>query len=81
MILRISLNFMKGTLACHRGRSGGCVAPLSPFYWGTSGYTDLIRGGGMGDVLTNVAVLGVFGVTLLLLGARFLEARVRTGAA
>jgi len=57
-------------------------APISPFYWGTSGYQKLIRDdGGLIDVLPNAGVLAVLGVVLLAAGALLLQRKVRGGAA
>jgi ABC-2 type transport system permease protein len=58
------------------------LAPLSPFYWGTTGYRALIReGGGLADVAPNVAVLATVGGVLLALGCGLLHRRVRRGIA
>jgi ABC-type multidrug transport system permease subunit len=57
-------------------------APISPFYWGTTGYQTLIRdGGGLSDVLPNAGVLAALGVVLLAAGAALLQRRMRGGAA
>ena len=58
------------------------VAPISPFYWGTSGYQTLIReDGGLIDILPNVGVLSAIGVVLLAAGAALLQRKMRRGAA
>jgi ABC-type multidrug transport system permease subunit len=58
------------------------VAPISPFYWGTSGYQTLIRDdGGLIDILPNVGVLATIGVVLLAAGAMLLQRKMRGGAA
>jgi len=58
------------------------VSPLSPFYWGTTGYQKLIRDdGGLLDVLPNAGVLALLGVVLLTTGALLLQRKVRRGAA
>lgn len=58
------------------------VAPISPFYWGTSGYQTLIReDGGLIDILPNVGVLSAIGVVLLAAGAALLQRKMRGGAA
>ena len=57
------------------------LSPLSPFYWGTSGYTKLIRdGAGAGEILVNVAVLAVLGSVLLMLGGALLRRRLGRSA-
>ena len=57
-------------------------APISPFYWGTTGYQTLIRdGGGLSDVLPNAGVLAALGVVLLAAGATLLQRKMRGGAA
>jgi ABC-2 type transport system permease protein len=56
------------------------VAPLSPFYWGTRGYQELIlNGAGLPAIWTHVAVLAVLGVVLLSVGSWLLGRRVREG--
>ena len=58
------------------------VAPVSPFYWGTTGYQKLIRdGAGLTDLLPNIGVLAVFGVVLLAAGSALLQRKVRRGTA
>jgi ABC-type multidrug transport system permease subunit len=58
------------------------VSPVSPFYWGTTGYQKLIRDeGGLLDVLPNAGVLALLGVALLAAGALLLQRKVRGGAA
>ena len=58
------------------------VAPVSPFYWGTSGYQKLIRDDGvLLDVLPNVGVLAALGLVLLAAGAMLLQRKIRGGAA
>jgi ABC-2 type transport system permease protein len=57
-------------------------APLSLFYWGTTGYRDLLgEGAGVGDLLPNLAVLAGVGTALLALGGALLGRKVRRGAA
>ena len=56
------------------------LAPLSPFYWGTTGYASLIRdGGGIADIARNAAVLAGVGVVGLTLGSALLGRKVRKG--
>jgi ABC-2 type transport system permease protein len=58
------------------------IAVYSPFYWGAEGYRSLIEeGGGLGEVLPHIGILGGLGAALLLLGSWLLERRVRRGAA
>ena len=57
------------------------VAPLSPFYWGTSAYQKmLLDGAGLADVLPNVGVLSTIGGVLFLVGAFSLRQAVRRGS-
>jgi ABC-2 type transport system permease protein len=56
------------------------IAPISPFYWGTEGYKTLLRGGGLTEVLFPVAVLGILGAVLLMVGAFLLQRRVARGS-
>jgi ABC-2 type transport system permease protein len=68
----VSLDSMPGVMRV--------VAPVSPFYWGTEGFKDLLKpGGAAADVLPNVAVLGGMGIVLLALGSLFLHRAVRRG--
>lgn len=56
------------------------VAPLSPFYWGTQGFQDLLLSeAGLLDVLGHVAVLGGLGLTLLIAGSVFLHRKLQRG--
>ena len=57
------------------------AAPLSPFYWGTRGFQDLLAGGGLMDALGPVAVLGGLGAALLVAGAYLLQRKVLRGEA
>jgi ABC-2 type transport system permease protein len=58
------------------------IAVYSPFYWGAEGYRALIeQGGGVGEILPNIGILGGPGAALLVLGSWLLERRVRRGAA
>ncbi|MFQ5876919.1 MAG: ABC transporter permease [Acidobacteriota bacterium] len=63
-------------------RSVRAVAPLSPFYWGTSGYRALLeQGAGLTDVLPNAGLLAGVGVVSLALGSALLGRFVRGGRA
>jgi ABC-type Na+ efflux pump permease subunit len=56
-------------------------SPLSPFYWGTTGYRSLIRdSAGVSQILTNVFVLATLGVVLLVVGSALQGRKVRRGA-
>jgi len=57
------------------------ISPISPFYWGTTGYQKLIQDGVLIDVLPNVGVLAGLGVVLLSAGAVLLRRRIAGGAA
>ncbi len=57
------------------------MAPLSPFYWGTRGFQDLLTGGGLAEALGPVAVLGGLGLVLLATGAVLLQRKVLRGEA
>jgi ABC-2 type transport system permease protein len=62
-------------------RAVRAAAPISPFYWGTTGFRTLIESGGtLADVLPNVAVLAGLGAALLALGAFLLHRSVRSGS-
>jgi len=57
-------------------------APLSPFYWGTTGFQELIRdGAGFAEVLPNVGVLTGIGATGLLIGSSLLRRKIGRGGA
>jgi len=69
---------------------GGCMVPLeifpdtmvkiahlTPHAWGLDGFAELIRrGGGLGSIMTEVAVLAGFAVVLLALGSWRLRAKL-----
>ena len=56
------------------------IAPISPFFWGNSGYQDLLQAdGGVSDILPNVGVLAGLGVLLLGVGAALLQRRLGRG--
>ncbi len=58
------------------------VSPISPFYWGTSGYRTLLEsGGGLTDILPNAGVLAGLGLGLLMAGASLLNRRMLKGRA
>jgi ABC-2 type transport system permease protein len=58
------------------------IAPISPFYWATTGFQELLRPGtGLQEVLFNTAVLVCIGVVLFLVGAMLLDRRIRRGGA
>jgi len=58
------------------------LAPISPLYWGTQGYTELIQtGAGIAAILPNVAVLAVAGAITLSAGGWLLGRKVRGGLA
>jgi len=55
-------------------------APLSPIYWGTSGYRALLYdGAGLSDILGHVAVLAGIGAILLLVGSSLLHRSILAG--
>lgn len=56
------------------------VAPLSPFYWGTRGFQDLLNGEGLAAVLPSIAILLALGAGLLAAGSLLLGRRFRQGA-
>ncbi|MCP3997067.1 MAG: ABC transporter permease, partial [bacterium] len=57
------------------------IAPVSPFYWGTSGYIDLIAdGAGVKEILPNAGILAGLGLLLLAIGSMLLTRRVARGA-
>ncbi len=55
------------------------IAPVSPFYWGTRGFQDLLTGGGLEAVLAPVAILGGLGLVGLVAGSILLQRKVRRG--
>ena len=56
------------------------VAHISPFYWGTQGFQNLLVGGGLAEVGTAIGVLGGLGAVLLLLGMRLLHRHALKGS-
>jgi ABC-2 type transport system permease protein len=68
----VSLDTMPGVMKA--------IAPISPFYWGTTGFKKLLEpGGSAADVLQSVAVLSGLGIVLLALGSLLLHRAVRRG--
>ena len=58
------------------------ISPISPFYWGTRGFQDLLGDSAtLVDVLPSVTMLGGLGLVLLLLGTSLLHRRLMRGAA
>lgn len=56
------------------------IAPLSPFYWGTRGFQDLLAGESLAAVLPAVSILLGLGVLLLTVGSFLLDRRFTRGA-
>lgn len=57
------------------------IAPLTPFYWGTRGFQEILgKGAGLADVATNVAILAALGAALLAVGVVALARSMRSGA-
>ncbi len=55
-------------------------APLSPIYWGTSGYRALLHdGAGLGDILPHIGVLTGIGAILLFVGSALLHRSILAG--
>ena len=58
------------------------VSPVSPFYWASEGFKELlVRGGTLPDVLPHAGILAGLGAALLALGGVLLRQRVLRGAA
>lgn len=56
------------------------VAPVSPFYWGTTAFQKILSdGAGVADVLGNVAILAGLGAVLVATGSWALGRAVRKG--
>jgi len=55
------------------------IAPLSPFYWGTRGFQDLLAGDGLLQILPSIGILLALGAVLLSLGSYLLDRRFRRG--
>ncbi len=60
------------------------IKPISAatlVYWSTEGFTKLIlHGGGLGNIVLNLAVLTVVGLILMFLGALLLKRKIERGA-
>jgi len=81
-IIYLILGFAGGSFVNLEGlpRAVRAVSPVSPFYWGTTGYRSLIESAATaGDVLPNAAVLAGLGAALLAVGALLLHRTVRRG--
>ncbi len=58
------------------------LAPISPFYWATEGMREILtEGAKVGDLWSNILVLGILGAVLLFVGGKLLEIRVSRSAA
>jgi ABC-type multidrug transport system permease subunit len=55
------------------------VAPISPFYWGSTGYRTLLEGGNVSSVTANIAVLAGLGTVLLVVGSVLMRRRMARG--
>lgn len=56
------------------------VAPLSPFYWGTTGFRAILESGaGVVDILPNTGILALIGTICLLAGSFMLRRTVGRG--
>jgi ABC-2 type transport system permease protein len=56
------------------------IAPVSPFYWGTEAYREMIHNGaGVADLLTHIGILSGIGIGLGLLGVMLLGRRMARG--
>ena len=81
-IIYLVLAFAGGSFVNFEGlpRAVRAVAPASPFYWGTSGYRQLIESAATAsDILPNAAVLAGLGTGLLALGVFLLHRGLRRG--
>jgi len=81
-IVYLILGFAGGSFINLEGlpKAARAIAPLSPFYWGTTGYRSLIESAGtLRDILPNVAVLAGLGAGCLALGALLLQRTLRRG--
>lgn len=56
------------------------IAPLSPFYWGTRGFQDLLNGEHLAAILPAVGILLAIGAALLAAGSFLLGRRFQQGA-
>jgi len=58
------------------------IARISPFYWATIGYQNLlVEGGGLTEILFSIGVLLVIGLVFLVTGTVLLRRKIRSGAA
>lgn len=55
------------------------IAPVSPFYWGTRGFQDLLAGQGFAAVLPSIGILVGLGALLLTAGIVLLDRRFTQG--
>jgi ABC-type Na+ efflux pump permease subunit len=80
-VLLLLFAFMGGSFIQIESLPGAMqrLAPLSPFYWGTTGYRTLVQGGSLQEVLGNAAILAGIGLPLLLAGAALLRRKVAAG--
>jgi len=57
------------------------ISAATPVYWSTEGFAKLIiHGGGLGDIVLNLAVLSIVGAALMLIGALILKRKIERGA-
>jgi len=81
-VLMLVFAFLGGAFIQLNSMSPGVrrIAPISPFYWGTSGYQSLLQpGGDVADILINAGVLAALGVLFLAAGAGLLQRKLRRG--
>ncbi len=57
------------------------ISPASPFYWGTRGFQDLLRGAGLAEIAAPAAMLAAVGLALLTAGSLLLRRRLLAGDA
>lgn len=83
-LLYLAMAFSGGSLIPldNLPRALRAISPVSPFYWGTEGYKELLaRGGRLADILPHAGILAGLGVVTLALGGFLLRRRVLRGAA
>jgi ABC-2 type transport system permease protein len=57
------------------------ISAATPVYWSTEGFAKLIiHGGGLSDIVLNLAVLSIVGAALMLIGALILKRKIERGA-